>query len=81
MRIEIQMFAAARELAGRETIQVEVADAAVARDVMDAIGRQLPEINQLLPACRLAIDNCYATDDAHVSESNDVALIPPVSGG
>ena len=81
MRIEVKMFAAARELAGQETIEVEVGEAAVASDVLQAIGDELPEITQLLRACRLAIDNSYATDDTRVSEQNQIALIPPVSGG
>ena len=81
MRVEIQMFAAARELAGQETIQVEVNPPAVASDVMAAIGHQVPEIRQLLRACRLAVDDSYASGDTPVSERNHLALIPPVSGG
>ncbi len=81
MRIEVQMFAAARELAGRETVLVDVGNIASAADVIAAIGQQIPELTAMLPSCRLAIDNSYVASEATVSASNEIALIPPVSGG
>lgn len=81
MQIEVLMFAAAREAAGTEKINIEVADGACAADVMDAIGQRLPELADLLPSCRLAIDNSYVACDSLVCGEHEIALIPPVSGG
>ncbi len=81
MQIEVLMFAAAREAAGSDKIQLEVVDGATAGDVMRAIGHRLPEIAPLLPACRLAIDNQYVSADAGLASGREIALIPPVSGG
>ena len=52
-----------------------------ARDVIEAVGRRLPEISRLLPSCRLAVDCSYVADDAQVSAGSEIALILPVSGG
>ncbi len=81
MQIEVLMFAAAREAAGSDAIQVDVIDDATAGDVMAAIGHQLPELASLLPSCRLAVDNSYIANESAVSAGCEVALIPPVSGG
>lgn len=81
MQIEVLMFAAAREAAGTEKINIEVADGACAGDVMDAIGKRLPELADLLPSCRLAIDNSYVARDSLFCSEHEIALIPPVSGG
>jgi molybdopterin converting factor small subunit len=81
MQIEVLMFAAARDAADSERINVEVADGASAADLMDAIGQRLPELADLLPSCRLAIDNSYVACDSLVCGEHEIALIPPVSGG
>ena len=44
MQLEVLLFAAARDAAGSDTIRVEVAEPARAADVIDAIGRQLPQL-------------------------------------
>jgi molybdopterin converting factor subunit 1 len=81
MQIEVLLFAAARDAAGSDAIQVDVADHAQAKDVIAAVGRHLPELAGLLPSCRLAVDCCYVNEDADISADSEIALIPPVSGG
>ena len=81
MQIDVLLFAAARDAAGSDSIAVDVTDDARANDVIEAVGRHLPEISGLLPSCRLAVDCCYVNGDAAVSADSEVALIPPVSGG
>lgn len=75
------MFAAAREAAECDAITVEVADPPRARDVLTAVGQQVPAIAPLLPSCRLAVDCAYVSNDDVISQHREVALIPPVSGG
>ena len=82
MRLEVLLFAAARDAADRDRICVEVGDAARAGDVIEAIGKRLPQLEPLLPSCRLAIDCAYVSAETIVTEnSEEIALIPPVSGG
>jgi molybdopterin converting factor subunit 1 len=81
MQIEVLLFAAARDAAGSDAIQIDVDDDAQASDVIAAVGQHLPELSGLLPSCRLAVDCCYVSDDVAVSADSEIALIPPVSGG
>jgi molybdopterin converting factor small subunit len=81
MRIEVLLFAAAKEAAHSDRVQIDVAADARAADVIEAIGLAVPGIANLLPSCRLAIDNCYVAAEHAVTPHSEVALIPPVSGG
>ena len=81
MQLDVLLFAAARDAAGTDSICVEVSNDPCARDVIQAVGRRLPEISRLLPSCRLAVDCNYVTADAQVSADSEIAMILPVSGG
>ena len=81
MQLTVFLFAAARDAARSDSVQVDVAKDARAADVLAAIGHKLPQMKDLLPACRLAVDCCYVSGDHAVNNDSEIALIPPVSGG
>ena len=81
MQIQVLLFAAVREAAGSDTLTIDVPDDARVVDVIDAVGKSLPSVASLMPACRVAIDSCYANAETTVPAGSEVALIPPVSGG
>ena len=81
MQIEVQLFAAARQLAGTESVRLQLPAEAQAAELLDALGRQIPALHDLLPSCRLAIDCRYAAPDDPIDAHQEIALIPPVSGG
>jgi len=49
--------------------------------VVQALEQQFPELQSLLPSCRIAVDCEYVGPESRVSPRAEVALIPPVSGG
>tara|TARA_R110002049_G_scaffold2750_2_gene21544 strand:+ start:359645 stop:359890 length:246 start_codon:yes stop_codon:yes gene_type:complete len=81
MQIEVLLFAALREAAGRDRITIDVSDQPTADDVIQAIADRLPSVAALMPACRVAVDSSYVGPDTLVPPNSEVALIPPVSGG
>jgi len=80
-RVDVALFAAARELAGAETVTIEIPDHATAATVLQTLANQHPRLQELLPACRLAIDLRFVSPDEPIAGGEQVALIPPVSGG
>lgn len=78
---EVLLFAAAAELAAARTITIDLPPTVTAADVLAALGQQLPELAELLPACRLAVDQTFVGPDFLVPAGAELALIPPVSGG
>ncbi len=74
MKISVRLFAGLRERAGSDRVELDLPDDARASDVLAAMG--------LLPGqCIVALDREYAPADAPVRADQEVALIPPVSGG
>ena len=81
MKIEVMMFAAAKENAGANRVIVESSEPMTARSIMQQLGHTYPKLKPLLASCRLAVDDQYVGDDFRVDPDSEVALIPPVSGG
>jgi MoaE-MoaD fusion protein len=76
VRVVVKLFAGLRELAGTGERQVELSDGATAADVWGALALG-DEPTGLL----YAVNREYAERDRTLAEGDEVALIPPVSGG
>jgi molybdopterin synthase catalytic subunit len=76
MKVRIRLFAGLRERAGADQVELELPEQARVRDALEllhAITRDLPVV--------MAINREYANEDAVLSAGDELALIPPVSGG
>jgi molybdopterin converting factor subunit 1 len=72
--VTVRLFAGLRERAGSDRVQVELPDGARVADLLAAM--------DVAPrSCVVAINREYADEAAPVSEDDEVALVPPVSGG
>jgi molybdopterin converting factor subunit 1 len=81
VKIEVLFFAILRERAGREREILDVSAAITAADLMDQLVRLHPSLAGLEGRVQLAV-NRQMVPRSHVLRDNDeVALIPPVSGG
>ncbi len=82
MRIQVRLFAVLRERTGRESIEVELPDGATVADATDAIaGREgLGELLERLPVV-MAVNREYAPSERRLRAGDELALVPPVSGG
>jgi molybdopterin converting factor subunit 1 len=76
MKIAVRLFAGLRERAGTRTIEVELPDGATAADVWPALA-----LGEEPRGLLLAVNRAYAQRDAPLADGDEVALIPPVSGG
>jgi molybdopterin converting factor subunit 1 len=81
MNVRIRLFAAARQAAGCDSLDIELPDQADVAQLRRELSRQLPEISELISRATFALGTEYATDTAKIAPGADVALIPPVSGG
>ena len=80
MRVSVRLFAGLRERAGAERVEVELPDGARVADLLAAMGET--PVGALEPGqCVVALNREYARADAPVGAHDEVALIPPVSGG
>jgi molybdopterin converting factor subunit 1 len=81
VKISVQLFAVARDKAGRATIDLLLPDSATVADVRAALAKECPALSPLLSSIRIAVNSEYAADSHRLTENAEVALIPPVSGG
>lgn len=81
MLLNIRLFARAKDLAGSETISVEVPDNATVGDLRSALSEQFPILEQLTSNLHVAIGTDYADDTASLDNSQSISCFPPVSGG
>lgn len=81
MTIVVKLFAGAREMAGRAWVELELGDQATVEDVRRVLGDAIPQIAPLVARSMVAVNAEYAVDSDSVRAGDDVALIPPVSGG
>ncbi len=81
MTITVQLFAVAKQLAGRPTVEVELPPGATVAELRKALVAVVPELAGMAAQLRFAVDEEYAPDQARIAEGRRVACIPPVSGG
>jgi molybdenum cofactor biosynthesis protein MoaC len=82
MEVEVRLFAVFRERAGRDRLSLELPEGASVAEAIQELGR-LPELEELIAAMpvRAALNREYVGDDTRLAEGDELALIPPVSGG
>ena len=79
--VRVRLFARLRELAGFELESVEVPPDSTVADVYEAVRRAHPDFQVEQESVRAALNQEFADWDEVVSNGDEVAFIPPVSGG
>ncbi len=81
MKIPIQLFASLKDAAKASKISIEIPKNATVAQLLEAVARDFPSLEKWLPHIRVAVGEEYAPNDQILREGDDIALIPPVSGG
>ena len=81
LEFPIQLFAVARELAGTENVTITLPECATVADLRAQLFLQIPSLAPLGDVFRFAVDQQYATEETPLQQDQEIALIPPVSGG
>jgi molybdopterin synthase catalytic subunit/molybdopterin converting factor small subunit len=76
VKVRVRLFAALRERAGSRSVELELPDDAVVADVWGKLGLGEEPVGLLY-----AVNRGYAEKDSQLSAGDEVAVIPPVSGG
>lgn len=82
MPVTIRLFARLRDIAGAAELHRPVpAGAATLRGVWLALASEFPELGRYTGSISGAVNGEYARLDAPVKDGDEVAFLPPVSGG
>jgi molybdopterin converting factor subunit 1 len=81
MRVQILFFGMLKELAGRASDTIDLAEGASVADVLRHYESQIPRLKDALSSLAIAVNQQYAGPDTKLNSGDEIALLPPVSGG
>src|SRR5262249_11318159 len=81
MTIHVKLFAILRDRAGLPELDLEVPPGATVAAAGAALGEQVPAIRDHLAHSGFAVNRTYAGPGQALADGDELAAIPPVSGG
>ena len=75
------LFAAAREAAGRGRVDVPHREGLTAGEVWDALQSESPALAPLAGSVSVAVNHRFVPRDTLLAAGDELAFLPPVSGG
>lgn len=83
MVLQVRLFAVLRERAGSERLEIELGEGATVADALAALGAQSRPLGEALEAMPvvMAVNRDYVDEATRLAAGDELALIPPVSGG
>lgn len=79
MKVNVLAFGIAKDIFGGSSANVDINGNTTA-DLKNALEATYPRLKQLA-SYMVAVNNEYAEDDTQLAERDEIAIIPPVSGG
>lgn len=79
--MRVLLFAACREIAGTSELALELPAGARVGDALARLAEREPRLARFLPGCRQARNDRFVALDEPLADGDEVAVIPPVSGG
>ena len=81
MRVRVLFFGVLKDLAGRSSDLLTLPDEATAGDVLEHYEARIPSLTGKLSAIAVSVNQEYARPERKLHSGDEVALLPPVSGG
>jgi molybdopterin synthase catalytic subunit len=81
VRVRVRLFAIQRELAGTREVSLQLADGATVADAWTGLVAWFPALAPGRASVRFARNGAYADEATALADGDEVAMIPPVSGG
>jgi MoaE-MoaD fusion protein len=81
MNVTIRLFAGLKELVGGQEIAVQIRDGATVGELEERLAQEYPRLKPVLPGLAFAVGEEYRTRGYVLHDNDEIALIPPISGG
>jgi MoaE-MoaD fusion protein len=81
MRVQVLFFGMLKDIVGRSTDALELREGATVADLLTHYEARIPKLQAFLPAIALSVNQHYASPDEPLHANDEIALLPPVSGG
>jgi MoaE-MoaD fusion protein len=82
MTVSVRLFAILRERAGRDSVEIELPEGATVGDAFERLA-ETPGLGELVARMplRMAVNREYASEVTRIDAGDELAVIPPISGG
>ncbi len=80
MEVNILLFGITKDLVGKQKLKMDLKGPTTVADFKKVLFEAYPELISL-EAMAIAVNSEYAFDDFLIRSNDEIALIPPVSGG
>jgi molybdopterin synthase catalytic subunit len=81
VHVQVRIFGALREALGAKELSMRVADGASTGELRALLAETHPAFAAFGPRLRVSVNRALATDDVVLADGDEVAFLPPVSGG
>jgi molybdopterin synthase catalytic subunit len=81
MDVLVKLFGAVREAAGAKELSVSLPEGARVADLRDRLARDYPVLDKFGPGLAVSVNFDFAASDTPLRDGDEVAFLPPVSGG
>ena len=81
MRVRILFFGLLKDLVGKSSDSLELPEGSSVRDVLEHYLSSVPKLKTSLTSIAVAVNQQYASAETKLKSDDEVALLPPVSGG
>src|ERR1700739_4072798 len=81
MRVRVLFFGRLKDIVGRAEEQAELSEGARVEELFARYGRSFPELAKFRPSVVASVNQEFADWRAQLAAGDEVAFLPPVSGG
>ena len=81
MRVRVLFFGQLKDIVGLAQDEAELSDGARVEDLFERYGRRFPKLAEFRPSIAASVNQEYAGWRESLSAGDEVAFLPPVSGG
>lgn len=81
MEIHVLFFGVLKDMAGQASETIDFPAGSRVQDVLSHYARRHPHVEAMLPSLAISVNQQYAGADYALAEGDEVAFLPPVSGG
>src|SRR3954468_20845513 len=81
MQVRVLFFGILKELMGRREDSITLPDQSTLGDLLNHYERSVPTLKNMLASIAMSVNQEYAGPESKLNQGDEVALLPPVSGG
>jgi len=81
MRVRVLFFGMLKDFVGKSSDLLDMPEGSLVRDVLEHYAARMPRLRELASSIAMAVNQQYAGVETKLKSDDEVALLPPVSGG